>query len=253
MLASLLSDLWLENRRRLLIWLVVAVMWLLLSAAAYPQLANNAWMQAAAGVFSRQASFPLAYWIVVVACVGLPVLTSLFSILEGSSLLSGSREREAMNLLLAYPLPRWKVFFSRLVYLCLITAGLSWGMTLAAGLLVHWAAGIAFDIVLRIQPASSLFALLMGSLAMFLAMWNDSIWKTRLISLGILLVFYAPYLVRAGGSETIWLLRLSPLYHALGDMPLLEPGPLWQTVVLLGVLLVVIGSASARFERMDLE
>ncbi len=252
MLVSLLNDLWLERRRRLGIGLAVGVAWLLLSAAAYPHLADSAWVQAAAGVFSRQAQFPLAFWVIAAACGGIPVITSLYAILEGSSLLSGAREREVMSLLLAYPLPRWKVFLSRLVFLCLVVGALSFAMTLAAGLAANWAAGISFESMLRMQPAASLFALQMGSLAMLIALLNCALWKTRMISLVILLVFYAPYLLHAAGGAN-WLLGLTPLFHAFGEMPLLEPSHVWQTILILGVTLVIIGLAGVRFEQMDLE
>jgi ABC-type transport system involved in multi-copper enzyme maturation permease subunit len=253
MLHSLVKDLYLDHRRRLVVWLAVAVGWLILSAVVYPQLAGSAWVLAVADAFSVQAKFLLAFWVVAAAAIGLPLITSLYAIWEGSNLFAGKQVRTGMYLLLAYPLSRWVVFLSRLVYLFLTIAALSWVMTLGMALAANLAAAISVGNMLSIQPGINLFAFLAGSLVILIATLNGSLWKTRLIGLLVLLAFYAPYLIQAALGIEFPLLVLSPLYLALGDLPLLLATPVWKTILLLGLVLVVIGIASLRFERMDLE
>jgi len=114
---DLFKDLWLERRRSFAFWCVIVVGWCGVAALFYPLLAGDAWVDSLADWFNPLLESQQAYWLLVLAVFGLPVIGGVFAFWEGGKLFKGQAVRHSIAFLLAYPLPRWQVYLTRLVYL----------------------------------------------------------------------------------------------------------------------------------------
>ncbi len=61
-------------------------------------------------------------WLHMKYFVSLPVIFGPFAVMAGAGLLAADEERGRLDLLMAYPTPRWKIFFGRLAALFAATA-----------------------------------------------------------------------------------------------------------------------------------
>ena len=195
----------------------------------------------------------VGYMRVEVVAVIAPLLVITFSILWGGDLLAGEEDRGTLDLLLANPVSRSRVFLEKF-------AALALGMFAAAGGLVLGlvVGSPLFDLKLGTSAclatgvSIALLALLFGTLALALGAATGS----RGIARGLtVLVVVVAYLVSGLADLVTWLKQVrpfSPWYHAMATDPLGTGWHLWHLVALLGVTVVIAAVGALAFERRDL-
>ncbi|GAP09936.1 hypothetical protein BECAL_01090 [Bellilinea caldifistulae] len=246
---DLLRDLWLERRRRFAFWCIMVVGWSGVCGLLFPVLVDEIWVEVVMDWFNPALDLQQGYWLVALPAVGLPVLGGSFAFLEGGSLFKGQTVRHAIAFLLAYPLPRWQVYFSRLAYLlsaCFLLTVAGYlsgsGMILLTGYPLP--AGLS-----GLLPGTFLLILLLGELGVLFGMLSKSFWLDRLAGIVFLFLVYLPFGMRSGSG---WV-RYSPLFYVLGESPLMG-GVDVVNLLVLSLLCVAGGLAGGYvFERLELE
>jgi len=199
---------------------------------------------------------PLTSWADWLGAAGFgilfPLILSGYAILVGSQLMAGKEEREMLALVLAFPIPRWRIVIekalgltagillaSTLLRLCLIIPALIWP-TLAIS--AEGLTSASFEL--------SLPAILIGNLALAVASANGRLAYSRWVSLSVL----------AAWSGLVFLSRLvnglsflSPLTESLSvQFPTPNPA-LARLALICTVLLSMVWIAAARaFAQRDL-
>ena len=182
-----------------------------------------------------------------------PLLLVMVGVLYGSDATSGEEERRTIDLLLANPVPRWRVVADKAAAMAtaLVVVSAALYATLAVGDVVL-GMGVSVAWLGAAVLASFLFALDMGMLALALG----AVTGRRGLSRGVVaVVAVASYLV-FGLADLVKALRplrpFSLFYQSLGREPLFTGFAPWRTLVLVGVALALAALAAVAFERRDL-
>jgi ABC-2 type transport system permease protein len=182
-----------------------------------------------------------------------PLLFFAYTIAIAGSATAGEEERGTLDLLMALPVPRWRVVLEKYVSIVvgtvLLGAILLGGMALGgviAGLQLHLE-GLA-----AIVASAVLLALLFGALALLLGAWTGR--RTLSIGLAFALAITAYFVYSF--SQLVELLEpvrpLSPYTYYIGDNPLVK-GLLPANVAVLAITtLVLVALAVIAFQRRDL-
>lgn len=183
----------------------------------------------------------------------MPLIIGIFAILAGSGLLAGDEEAGVLDLILAHPVSRTKLFVGRFlafILSLLITLGIIWtGFVL----MMQRSTTLNFPWDKMILPFLSLFSILVffGTLALLLSMLLPSRRFASMTS-GIILVasFFISSLVRLDQNlET--LAKFSPLNYYQGGEAI--SGLNWGWVFgLLAVSLIFVVLAWWRFKKRDI-
>ena len=191
-------------------------------------------------------------WLHMKYFVSLPVIFGPFAVMAGAGLLSADEERGRLDLLMAYPTARWKIFFGRLAALFTATAVI---------LLAAWVglvAALPFSTLGVSPPAAvlpfiSLYALiiLFESFALLLSFVLGS----RILAAGAAgVILIADFFIDA----LVYITRaLDPLaqclpYHYYQGGIAAEGFELLPFLVLVGAAAVMIGLACWLFQRSDI-
>ena len=185
--------------------------------------------------------------------LALPLVLLIFAIARGSSAIAGEEEHGTLDLLLSYPLARWRVVaekFGAMVIATLIVAFVFW-VVLAIG-----AAAVGMDISIarlaEVTLSGALLGLTFGALALALgcATGKRGFSIGVASALGVVAYFFnalAPLVESLEPSR-----MLSPFYYYIGADPLtngLNPG---HVAVLIGLTAVLLAVALFTFNRRDL-
>jgi ABC-2 type transport system permease protein len=181
-----------------------------------------------------------------------PLLLLLYAVGQGSSAIAGEEERGTLDLLLANPLPRWRVVAEKFGAMVVGTLGLAlmlW-LGLAAGAL--WAKmNISMGRIAEATLATALLGLVFGTLGLALG----SATGNRGLSNGVTsTVALAAYLLNALAPLSPRLepyRKLSPFYYYIGADPLVNGLNLGHVAVLLGLIVVLLAVALWAFQRRD--
>jgi ABC-2 type transport system permease protein len=182
-----------------------------------------------------------------------PILALVFTIGYGVSLIAGEEESRTFELLLATPMPRWRVVIEKFAALVVFTVAVLVGsyLGLLAGALLVDATdeineGRLLVGVLDIAP----LALFFGALALCLA----GLQRRRGVAMGLVVGFASiSYLVNTMSTVThipLWMQRLSP-WHYYNMQALREGVELGDVGLLLGLAALLVGVALWGFERRD--
>ena len=184
--------------------------------------------------------------------VSLPVIFGPFAVLAGAGLVASDEERGRLDLLMAYPTARGKIFFGRLLALCTATAII---------LLASWIgliAALPFS-DLDISPGAAFlpFISLFGLMLLFeaFALLLSFILNSRILAAGaagVVLIadFFIDALVYVNpGLNAI--ARWLPYHYYQGGAAAdgFDPG---QFAVLIGAAIVMTAIASYLFQRRDI-
>jgi ABC-2 type transport system permease protein len=182
-----------------------------------------------------------------------PLLVLAYTVVVGGGATAGEEERGTMDLLLANPIPRWRIVVEKSIAFVIgtIVIGLGMWVGAAAGAV---AVGIDLDLWLVGQAivSSLLLGFALGGLALALGALTGRRWLAAGVSL---MVAIAGFFLNGLGALVAWLepwRPLSPFYHYIANDPLsngLDPG---HALVLVAWAIVGTAVAVVAFERRDL-
>lgn len=181
----------------------------------------------------------------------IPIVTGIFTISSGAALLAGEEAKGTLDLVLAHPISRSRLFWGRLAALTL---------AIIAILLLTW---VGFVVPLNsasldaspmqiFQALLSLFGTLMffGTLALLLSMLLPSGRLAAMISGGLLVVSYFFTSLGRVNEELRDIEQLMPLHYYQGGYAVADMNWGWAAVLLgSSVLFALLGCW--RFERRD--
>lgn len=198
-------------------------------------------------------STPEGYYQVETFSMMAPVAVMAVTIVLGARALAGEEGRRTMGLLLANPLPRWRVIVDKTIAMVLLAvvvgvatfAGVAAGSALA-GL------GISLGGIAAASALVTLLGLVFGGLALALGAATGSV---RIAAAGSAGVAFAAYLLDSFlplsdrlASYAQW----SPFHYYLRSDPL-NNGMAWDDgAILAGLFVVLVGAAVVLFHRRDL-
>lgn len=182
-----------------------------------------------------------------------PLLFFAYTIAIGGSATAGEEERGTIDMLMAMPIPRWRVVFEK--FLALVVGTVLLGLALLGGLALGGAVAglqLRFDGLGAIVVGAVLLALLFGSLALLLG----ALTGRRTFSIGVAfaaaIASYFLYSFSALVSALEPLRPLSPFTYYIGDNPLVSGILPWNVAVLAGTTVVFFILALVAFQRRDL-
>jgi ABC-2 type transport system permease protein len=178
-----------------------------------------------------------------------PLLVLAYTVVVAGSATAGEEERGTMDLLLANPIPRWRVVVEKAAAFVLgtiVIVALMWAGAAAAATAV----GVDLDLGRLAQALVSvlLLGLALGGLALALGAMTGRRWLSSGVSL---MVVIAGFFLNGLGALDPWR-PLSPFYHYIANDPLshgLDPG---SALVLVAWAVVGLIVAVVAFERRDL-
>jgi ABC-2 type transport system permease protein len=182
-----------------------------------------------------------------------PLLLLIYAIGFGSAAIAGEEEQGTLDLLLANPLPRWRVVIDKFYAMVVATLALAlcfWLGLVGGALAVQMEIGVGQ--ITAATLSAVLLALVFGTLALALGCATGK----RGLSAGVASgVAVAAYFLNAFAPLVEGLApyrKLSPFYTYIGGDPLTN-GLNWvHVIVLLGLTLVLLIVARITFDRRDL-
>jgi ABC-2 type transport system permease protein len=182
-----------------------------------------------------------------------PLLFFAYTIAISGSATAGEEESGTIDMLMAMPIPRWRVvlekFLAVIVGTALLGLGILGGLALGglvAGLQLH------FDGLVAIVVGAVLLALVFGALAL----WLGALTGRRTMSIGVAfavaIASYFLYSFSALVSALEPLRPLSPFTYYIGDNPLVNGIRPANVAVLGGATVVLFVLALIAFRRRDL-
>ncbi len=253
-----------DRARGLTGWLVALVFYCALIVAFYPSIrgseayaaALDDYPEAFKEFFGGETTFQLTtgpgFINAQLYSLMVPLLLSIVAIGAGAAI--GSDQRNGLlDLILANPVPRWRVVVERALAMAAIVVGLAAAAMVSVvvvGALVDL--GVGVNELAAATAATVLIVLLHGFSALAVAAATGR----RSLAVGTATaVFASGYLLQslAGIVDTIEPFRvLSPFYHAVGTSPLFH-GWRWPNLgLLVGLCGIVLAVAVYSFERRDL-
>ena len=258
-----LKTLW-DQRRALLWWGIGLAVLAAFTVAFYPSIANapgfdsilEEMPEALARAFMGEVTdltSPTGYLNSQLFVVFLPLLFLVFAVARGSSTIAGEEESGTLDLLLSYPVARWRVTldkFAAIIVATLVLAFIFW-LTLAMS-----AIAIGMEISLLRMAEATLSAALLGLTFGGLALAVGCATGKRGISIGVSsAVGVAAYFLNALVPLVDVLepsRKLSPFYYYIGADPLSNGLSPLHVAVLIGLTLVLVAVALVLFNRRDL-
>lgn len=253
-----------DQRRALLWWGIGLAVLAAFTIAFYPSIADATGFdsvledmpEALARAFLGEVTdltSPVGYLNSQLFVVFLPLLFLVFAVGQGSSAIAGEEASGTLDLLLSYPVTRWRVAvdkFAAITVATLVLAFVFW-LTLAVGVIA-----IGMEISLVRMAEATLSAALLGLAFGALALAVGCATGKRGLSIGVSsAVGTAAYFLNALAplAEAMEPARkLSPFYYYIGADPLsngLNPG---HVAVLIGLTLLLLAVALVTFSRRDL-
>ena len=253
-----------DQRRSLLWWGIGVVLLAVVTVAFYPSIANapgfdsildempEAFARAFLGEVTDLTS-PEGYLNSQLFVFFVPLLFLAFAAARGSSAIAGEEESGTLDLLLSYPVERWRVAvdkFAAIIVTTLVLASVFW-LALAVGVV---AIGMEVSLLrlAEITLSAALLGLVFGALAMALGCGTGK----RGLSIGV---------TSAAGAAAYFLNALAPLVDALEPARKLSPfyyysstDPLTNgmdpghVAVLIGLTVALVAVALVLFRRRDL-
>jgi ABC-2 type transport system permease protein len=182
-----------------------------------------------------------------------PLLILAYTVAIGSSATAGEEERGTMDLLLANPIPRWRVVVDKAIAMVIgsVVIGVMMWLGAAIGATL---AKVDIDLGLVAQALASV--ILLGLAFGMFALALGAITGRRSASAAIaLMVAIASFFLNAFGLLVDWLgpwRPVSPFYHYIGNNPLTNGLDPEHAAVLVAIAVVSAAVAVVAFERRDL-
>jgi beta-exotoxin I transport system permease protein len=202
---------------------------------------------------SADLSTPAGYLNIELFTFVIPLIVMAITLTGGAGATAGEEERGTLELLLANPVPRWRIVVEKAVGTAILAAILCAGVWVALAITAQLS---DIDIALERVAAALVSAWLLGCAIGGVALVAGALTGSRVIAIGVGLgVAIAGFFVSALAplSDVLEPWRpLSPHYHYIGYDPLTNGlDPVHAGVLAaLGIVLVIV--AAIAFERRDL-
>jgi len=182
-----------------------------------------------------------------------PLLVLAYTVIVGGGATAGEEERGTMDLLLANPIPRWRIVVEKAAAFAVGTAVIGLGMWIGAAL---GAVAVTVDLDLWLVGQAIGSAVLLGYALGGLALALGALTGRRWLAAGIsLMVVIAGFFLNGLGALVDWLepwRPISPFYQYISNDPLSNGIDPANAAVLLAWALVSGIVAVIAFERRDL-
>lgn len=263
MLRSLVGKSLHDQWRPLLVWTVLSAMLAGFYLSLYPSIGAVDEMRqllesmppALRAMFAAETvdiSTPAGYLNVELFTFVVPLLVFAVTLVSGGAT-AAEEERGTLELLLANPLPRWRIVLERWIAMIgaagILCLGIWIGLAATA-----WIASI--DIALDLVGAALVSAWLLGVATGSLALALGTVTGNRMLSIGVALgvaviAFFVNALAPLADALEPWRV-LSLQYHYIGYDPLATGLDLVHASVLAAIAVVLLAVAMVAFERRDI-
>lgn len=264
MLHSVVGKMLHDQWRALAIWTVLAGLLAAFYLSLYPSIGSveemrrllDAMPPELRAMFSAEGAdlgTPAGYLNVELFTFMLPLIVMAITLTGGGGATAGEEERGTLELLLANPVPRWRIVLEKAVGTAVVAAILCAGVWVALAL-AAWmiAVDVALDRVAAALVSVWLLACAIGAVALLVGALTGSRVVSIAVGLGVAVVgFFLNALAPLSDVLEPWR-PLSPHYHYIGYDPLangLDPG---HALVLAALGLAMVAFAAVVFERRDL-
>jgi beta-exotoxin I transport system permease protein len=202
---------------------------------------------------SVDISTPAGYLNIELFAFILPLVVMAVTLVGGGGATAGEEERGTLELLLANPVPRWRIVVEKAIGIGILSAVVCAGVWASLAVAARVAnVDIALDCVAAALVSVWLLGLVVGGVALLAGALTGS----RVAAIGIGLVvsiggFFVNALAPLADVLEPWR-PLSPYYHYIGYDPLtagLDPG---HALVLAAASVLLVAAAAIAFERRDL-
>ncbi|GIU92211.1 MAG: hypothetical protein KatS3mg011_1117 [Acidimicrobiia bacterium] len=182
-----------------------------------------------------------------------PAATMLVAIVVAVKGIAGEEERKTMGVLLANPIPRWRVPIA--VASVQVVYALTVGAVIFVGAMAgSWLGGLGLDAgnVAATSLMASLTGLAFGGLALVVSAGTGRPRLAGLLGAGFAMVgFVVSQYLRLVETLAGWA-KASPFYYYLANDPLVRGLDLGDAGILVGVFAASIGGSMLLFQRRDL-
>ena len=255
-----------RDQRRALVWWSVGLFGtVLMYAAVYPSIRDNAetlneYLESFPEVF-REAflgegvdfASPAGYLSTELFGFFGPLLLLLYAIGAGARAIAGEEERQTLDILLATPVPRRRVVthkFGAMVLGVVLLCAVLWASIVLLGPPFELNLGL---VDLTAATASvGLLAIAFGALALAIGCTTGRRGLAIGLSAGIAAATYLFDVLAPSVDAIAWLEQLSPFYYYSGNQPLLNGLDPLHALVLALIAAVAFGYALFAFERRDI-
>lgn len=259
-LAKTVHDLW----RPLLAWTAFSALWPMMYVALYPSIGAVKEMQELLDRMPRELlalfasegldlATPEGFLNMELFSFVLPLIVMAWTVTLGAGATAGEEERGTLDLLLANPVPRWRIVTDKAVAaaagLVVLCGGVWGGVALGAAL-------VGVDLDHGRIAAGIVAAWFLGAAFGGIAFALGSVTGRRGMAMGgTLALAVAAFFLNALGSLAEGLepwRPLSPFFHYIGGDPLNRGSDPAGLAVLAAIALAGVAVAVAAFERRDL-
>jgi ABC-2 type transport system permease protein len=204
---------------------------------------GNDWDLSTATGFLNIELFPLI----------LPALLAGFAIVLGSGFTAGEEARGTIDVLLSYPVPRWRMVLEKIAALAIAM------VVICVAMLAGIEAGALFsDSPVDLDKVSAglflgtIMSLAFGMMALALAAWRGNRGAAAGIPIGLMVVMYLVQTLSPQVPSLRDINWLSLFHYYLGHNALKNGLDLGDTAVLAAVAVVFMAASLVLFERRDL-
>jgi ABC-2 type transport system permease protein len=183
----------------------------------------------------------------------LPAVLAGFAVAMASGFTAGEESRGTIDVLLSYPVPRWRVVVDKSVALVLSLVAI--GAIMLGGIELGSVASnspVELDKVAAGLVMASTLAIAFGMIALALAAWTGNRGPAAGVPIGLLVFMYLDQTLSPQVEALRSINFLSLFHYYLGNNPLRHGLSLTDTAVLAVVALVFLALGVVAFERRDL-
>ncbi|MHB8958030.1 MAG: ABC transporter permease subunit [Candidatus Limnocylindrales bacterium] len=264
MLRSVVGKMVHDQWRALAVWTALAGLLAAFYLSLYPSLGSveemrrllDAMPPELRAMFSAEGSdlsTPAGYLNIELFTFMLPLIVMAITIAIGAGATAGEEERGTLELLLANPVPRWRIVIEKALGAAALAAVLCagvWVALAAAAQLID--VDIALERVAAALASVWLLACAIGAVAMLVGALTGRRTMSIAVALGAaILGFFLNALAPLSDVLEPWR-ALSPHYHYIGYDPLGNGLDLGHALVLAAISVVMVALAAFAFERRDL-
>ena len=261
MLRSVFTKTIWDQRRSLIWWAIGIILLALYTAGLYPYIATPAFDQYLSqlpeavlallgGSFglSTIEAYLHSYFFVMMG----PLIFAIYAIAAGSGAIAGEEEKGTLDLLLANPVPRWRVVVEKFAAMFVGTMILAFFLWFGLALTVAFI-NVELDLWLLAQAcvSSALAGFSFGALALALGGLRGSRGLSIGVTVGATIIAYLLDSYTSLVKEIEPYKVLSPFYYGSNARPIFNGLDLSHAAVLVAVSLVCAAIAVVAFERRD--